>query len=75
MLYKQRILVGNCIYVYPTNTIEPKTEGHMYVGCIDVNCKHIINCNQCIFKYAKTHQFQIETVVIQNYDEGERKWK
>jgi hypothetical protein len=75
MKYMQRVEVGKDTYVYPKYPIELNTEGHMYLGCSQVNCKHINNCNKCMLNFAKGHQFQIKTLIIQNYNLANHRWE
>lgn len=75
MKYMQRVEVGKDTYVYPKYPIELNTESHLYLGCSQVNCKHINNCNKCMLNFAKGHQLQIKTLLIQNYDQDKHRWQ
>lgn len=74
MKYTQRVQVGEDIYVYPNYPIET-TEEDMYLGCCHVSCDAIRNCNKCMLNFARGHQFQIKTLVIQNYNQNTHKWE
>lgn len=74
MKYMQRVKVGEDLYVYPKYPIEP-TESGMYLGCSHVDCNHINNCNKCMLNFAKGHQFQIKTLIVQTYNLDKHRWE
>ena len=75
MKYMQRVMIGEDTYVYPTYSIELNTESDMYLGCSHVNCRHINNCNKCMLNFARGHQLQIKTLIIQNYNQDIHRWE
>lgn len=74
MKYTQRVQVGEDIYVYPNYPIEAAEED-MYLGCCNVHCAAIRNCNKCMLNFARGHQFQIKTLIIQNYNQDKHRWE
>lgn len=74
MKYTQRVMVGEDTYVYSTYPVEI-AESNMYLGCSQVNCKHINNCNKCMLNFARRHQLQIKTLIIQNYNQDKHRWE